>query len=361
MAIVTTTNDISAINSYAGSYQSQIIASVVNGLDIVNDVTLIRNLREPRILPKYSGNGGMRPLNTDVRTPKGKAGSFSTRTITPRTSMKILDVIPEELRKTFLGRDLAANQKEYPQGFAQYFWAEQGRVIQAEINDNAYYGVDSESIAAYNAGSTYAVGDRMMFTDNVFYRCVSATTAGQSPVTNPAKWVDCDSEVLAKGFGTIIAELYASGLATANKIATGAITSSNCFDKVTDFYNAMTTAKKAKGGFFYVSYDIYQKYALSLLNKFTNGTSAFQVPGTPNYFVFGSGNKWQLKPCTWMGSSQRIIATQMENLYMGTDLTSDLNSIGNMVPHIHGMTYKYQMILAYQIADPDMLFVNDQV
>ena len=359
MANVVTTNDITAINNYVGEYADDIIGSVVNGLDIVQDVDVIRNLTTPRILPKYVGNKGMRPLNTDVRSAKGKAGTFGKRTITPRTSMKILDVIPEELRKTYLGRDLRANQKEYPKGFAQYFWAEQTRTIQAEINDNAYFGVDSEDIAAYDGGTSYTVGQRMLYTDKSYYRCVSATSAGQTPESHAVKWVDCDNEVLAKGFGTIIAEEY-SGMPSANKIATGTISATNCYDKVVDFYNAIPQAKKNLGGEIKCSYDVYQKYALALIAKFTNGTSAFEVPGTVNYYIFGSGQKWVLKPCTWMGTSQRLIATQRQNMKMGTDLTSDLNSIGKVIEHIHGFNYKYQMILAYQFADLETVFLNDQ-
>jgi len=103
MATVTTVNDITAINNYAGQYRSEIIGSIVNGLDIVSDITVIRNLRSPRILPKYVGKKGLRPLDTNVLTASGTHGTFSKRTIVPRTAMKIIRVVPEELRKTFLG------------------------------------------------------------------------------------------------------------------------------------------------------------------------------------------------------------------------------------------------------------------
>lgn len=44
----------------------------------------------------------------------------------------------------------------------------------------------------YNAGTAYAAGDQIYFTEasgnKNYYRCVSATTAGQSPITHAAKW-----------------------------------------------------------------------------------------------------------------------------------------------------------------------------
>ena len=46
--------------------------------------------------------------------------------------------------------------------------------------------------STYSAMATYAVGDQILFTDSNsvqnFYKCVIATTAGQSPDTTPASW-----------------------------------------------------------------------------------------------------------------------------------------------------------------------------
>lgn len=50
----------------------------------------------------------------------------------------------------------------------------------------------SYSGTTYSALATYAVDDQILFTDSSsvmnFWKCVSATTAGQSPDTNPTKW-----------------------------------------------------------------------------------------------------------------------------------------------------------------------------
>jgi hypothetical protein len=42
--------------------------------------------------------------------------------------------------------------------------------------------------AAYSAAATYAAGEQVYF-DNDFHRCVTATSAGESPTSAPAKWV----------------------------------------------------------------------------------------------------------------------------------------------------------------------------
>lgn len=45
---------------------------------------------------------------------------------------------------------------------------------------------------AWAAGSTYAADDQVYFTDGDFWRCVTATVAGESPVSAPAKWERVD-------------------------------------------------------------------------------------------------------------------------------------------------------------------------
>lgn len=358
--MATQTNDITAIRGYAGSHAAEIITSVVNGLDIANDVTVIRNLKAPRNLTKYKGNKGFRPNNTSIEEPKGKAGSFSTRKITPKVGMKIFHVIPEELRETFLSEQLSPNAKEYPAGFAQYFWLEQNQVLQSEINDNCYDSVDSEDINAFDPARAYAVGEYALFQDD-FYECIAVTTAGQSPATHSAKWMEMNNAAVTKGFGTIIGEEYAT-LPAQNKVATGVITDLNAYDKFRSFYTSMPIEYRKLGGFFYVSYDLYDAYMTNVQEKFKVGTSFVDAEKSEanGGYIYGSGRKWQIKPCTWMGASKRIIATQKANLVMGTDLTSDFNSLGKVVETLHGYKGIMKLILSFQIVDLECLFVNDQ-
>lgn len=57
-----------------------------------------------------------------------------------------------------------------------------------------YYkkGKPSYSGSAYSGGSTYAVGDQILFTNSAsvqnFWKCIVATSAGQSPDTTPTSW-----------------------------------------------------------------------------------------------------------------------------------------------------------------------------
>ncbi|QJD79529.1 hypothetical protein [Spirosoma rhododendri] len=354
-----TQTDLQAIAGYAGEYAETIILAVMQALDITKDVSVLTNLKTSTILPKYVASEGLRPYSSAVKTPKGQSGTFSARRIDPRTAMKILDIIPEEFRDTYLARGLAANAKDYPQGFGQYFWLAQILKIAEEINDNIYLSIDPKTVAPFDATVNYTVGSKVFFEEN-YYQVVTATTAGQTPTSVPASFLDINNKCLGIGFGTIIAQEYNS-LPAANRIATGIITDTNAFDKVSGMYKAMPSKKQALGGTAFVSYNTYQNYQSSLLNKFTNGTSAYEVPGKPGMLIFGSDGKWNVQAASWMGNSGRIIMTQpKKNMFMGTDQLPDLTTVGNMIPHIHGFLAKFQMILACQFADMDTLFVNDQ-
>lgn len=62
-----------------------------------------------------------------------------------------------------------------------------------------YYGKNVVQFSAptYSALSTYTVGERMVFTDDNIYQCVSATSAGQNPTTHAAKWaLLCEDNLL---------------------------------------------------------------------------------------------------------------------------------------------------------------------
>lgn len=358
MAVVAQ-NDMTAIQNWAGEYRTTIVEQVFQSLDVATDNTLMQNLETPLILPKYAANDGLRPYSSNVVDSSGQSGTFGVRTIVPRTAMKILKIIPEELRKTYLGRGLKANAKEYPQGFAQYFWSQQSKKLADEINRNFYFSIDPESVAVYNPATAYNVGDKLKYGED-FFQVVTATNAADTPVSQSAKFVNINNKCLGLGFGTIIGAEYA-GMATGNKIATGAITSANAFDKFVSFYQSMPPEKQALGGILSVSYDVFQKYQNAILAKFGNGTSFLEVANEPGLYVYGSARRWMIRPCTWMGASQRIIGTQKENMIFGTDLYSDLNTIGNMIPFIHGYFCKFQLILASQFVDLDLLYVNDQV
>jgi hypothetical protein len=122
-------------------------------------------------------------------------------------------------------------------------------------------------------------------------------------------------------------------------------------------YNAMTVAHRNKGGIFRVSYDVYYKYCLQEASKFSFAANPDSADGVK--YVWGSAKKWEIRPCTWMGTSQRIIATQFENIQVGTNL-AETPGISNMVPTLHGYKAVSKFLIGSEIADLESLYVNDQ-
>ncbi|GAB4042221.1 hypothetical protein [Spirosoma litoris] len=354
-------DDITAIQGYAKQFEKKIILQILHGLTVVNDVNVIYDLSSTRVLPKYTANKGFRPEDTTIRQQNGKAGKFSTRSITPRVGMKILEIVPADFRNTYFSDQVKPNSKDLP--FAEAFWNAQNLKLQTEVDDNHYFGQNTEEIPLYNAGTAYAVGKRIKYTDKNFYIAVAATTAGQSPDTNPEKWADANNSSVSKGFGTIIEEDYALFPAS-NKIVTGALTVEDAHDQFNEVYQGISQDHKKLGGVIYCSPNSKELYRQSTLDKFPSNQSLVDNRGNVSNFIFGSEDKWSIKPVSWMAGSGRLIATpdptKYPNLYMGTNILSDFGSIGKFVDNLHGYDTIMKMSLAFQIADLEITYLNDQ-
>ena len=100
---------ITAIDNWAGTYGPGLILSTLNKLDVAQSLRVVRNLREPLALAKIKANPGLRPNDTSIESPKNPQRTWSKRVLTPRTAMKIFQVIPEEYRTTFLSKMLEEN------------------------------------------------------------------------------------------------------------------------------------------------------------------------------------------------------------------------------------------------------------
>jgi hypothetical protein len=362
-------SDISAITGYAGQYTPSILKSITDELSITNDMYVIRNLTAPRKLWKYVANKGLRPVDTSVENTTKTQGSFKVRTLTPKVAMKLLKVIPEELRPTFLSEQLDPNAKEYPGGFAQYFWDEQSASINDELEHNVFDTVDPDSVSDFNPASVYNPGDRVKFTLNVndgveFFRCVTTTTAAQSPTTHPAKWVECNAECLVEGIGTLIKRERTAGNLAGNVINTGSITDTNALTKIDgDMWAGIPDkVKRSKGGVtFRMSYNVYNKRVKALRKVKDDGTyyTEAEIKELKNE-ILDSDGKGKIKPCVWMNESQLVIATVDNNLTMGINQAGDKDTFSKFVELLHGYKCILKLILSFQVQDLSVLYVNDQ-
>lgn len=344
-----------AIAKFIGNNDKALINQVLNGLDFVNQVRVIRNASlNGTGLQKMTVQKGIRPLNLDVESRSGAHRGFTGRKLLVYTGMKIIDIIPEEAERTFMSDMLAPGAKDIP--FAQWVWQQEFAKIGQEINDNIYTSTYKGDAAVFNALSTYAVNDYVSFgTELDIYKCVTITTAGQSPSSHPAKWQMVNESVISAGWGTIIAnEITAS---TITPIVTGAINNTNALAKIELMYNGMTVAHRNLGGTFKVSPSVYRAYIEN--ERTVYGPTATPDMGTGKKTVYGDP-KWSLELCTWMGTSQRIIATPKDNLVFGTYALGDEAKAAKVIETLHGYRTVVKWRQGCEIADLEVLYVNEQ-
>ena len=349
----------SELAKFIGNNDKRLISQALNGLDFVSQVRTIRNASlNGTGLQKMTVAAGARPLDLNVESRSGAHRSFTARKLMVYEGMKIIEIIPEEAMKTWMSDMLEPGAKQIP--FAQWVWENEYKKLASEINDNIYLSDYKGEAEAFDAGATYTAGTSFVKfgDDSDIYACVSNTTSGQSPTTHPAKWSLVNATSICTGWGKIIAnEIAAGNIAGANLITTGALTSSNAFDKVELMIDGMSVAHRKLGGTIRMSHAAYAKY---LKQERTIYTSALTPGmGAEKKTVYGHPN-WVIDPCTWMGTSSRLIATQKENLVFGTNLEGDTGKIAKSIETLHGTKSVVKWYAGCEIADLETLYVNDQ-
>ena len=349
--------DVSALQGWITKYDTTKINQALNAMDIAKDLTVIRNLREPMALPKMTVDKGVRRLSLDIENEKG-GRVWTERIITPERAMKIIKIIPEEVRDSWMSEMLAINATDIP--FAQWVWEQEFAKIASEVNDNFYYNT-KPTVVAYDNAATYAANAHIIFNE-VVYKNISGstTTAGQSPVTHAAKWKDVDNQVLFDGPDAIIkAEIAASKLAA---VATGSFSETTAYGYFKDMWTDVPEAVKNKGLIAYVGHSVAEDLAENVNSLFGSGKGIGGVDieeGVP-FYLKNTNRRLLVKPVTWMGTSRRIIMAPSNNLVLGMDQVSDASKVGKMVDTLHGYKSIVKFILAFQFRNLEELFVNDQ-
>jgi hypothetical protein len=354
---VSPATDISALQGYITKYDKTLIYQMLNGLDFVKDLAIIRNLREPRALPKMTVDEGVRRLNLDIEQAKG-GRSWTERIITPQLGMKIIKMIPEEVRESFMSEMLDPNAKELP--FAQWVWAREFEKIASELNDNFYLNT-RPTVVPFDAAATYAVGAHVLYKE-VIYKQVSAgtTTAGESPESASAKWEDVDNKVLFEGPDAVIKKAISTeGLLA---VGTGTFDEGDAYAYFKEMWGAVTEAHKNKGMVAHVSYDVQQDLAENINTLFGSGKGigGVDIEEGNSFIMKNTGGRLRIVPHTWMGSSRRVIMTHPGNAVLGLNAASDSQKVGKVVETLHGYRAIVKFILAFQFRDLENLYVNDQ-
>lgn len=369
--VIGLSSDVSGITAYADEHKRDLISTLVNGLDIANDITVIPNVKNKIALTKVTVGNSFRPYSSS-HEPKTGVIAYADRyleTLTGKVDL-LLDM------KSFKSKHLAwrtspgnrASKTFNDMDFAPYVWDQVIKGLQREMNDEtAYFGFDKSVATAYSGAATYATLLYITYTqDGVlqYFQNVSGgtTTAGESPDTHPAKWRNVTARAVVPGLKSHIDAAITGGFAvtTTGAISSGA-TARTAFKKI---FRDMPTPYKNNGVIVHASYTDCEWLA--------DGQEDITKYTTPDMIakglipIIGTDGKGFAKPATWLGTSRRLIAEPLApgtgmgmNLVMGTDLLSDGNDI-NTIPDVHTIKTGITVDLGFQIQDLDALRLGDQ-
>lgn len=340
--------------------EKRILKQFLNKMDFLKDLRpgIVTNHRENLRLNKLVVEPGIRPYDRYNTTTKNKR-IFSRRELIPRQWEKLFEVIPEEYRETWLAAMMAPGAIREP--LETFAWSLEFEKIAAEFNENFYLNEFLVDTAVpWTAGPTFTV--ELVKFEEIYYipNGGDLPAAGESPATDPDKWIDQDAVIIFDGPGTIIANEITGAAIT--PIVTGVIDDTNAVAAIRTVFDAMTEPHKNLGPISYVSYPVFEDYIENYNNLFGTGNSIgnSDLDTNKDLVVKGTAKRLTLRPCTWMGSSQRIITTFEGNIRIGIDKESDFVSRKNIVQELKSYKTFSMGHLNTNIADLETLYVNDQ-
>jgi hypothetical protein len=302
--------DISALSAYAGTYEQALFSTLVNGMDAANDLTVYPNVKDTIKLTKLTAGGGARPYRPQ-HDPNEDALAYTGRDLSVKIGKLDLLVEPLKYTNTWMSQAMGAGTNNNDIPFAQYTWEQVMKELAEEINDNTVWA------GTHNANGTEAVD-------------------------------------IATGLGTLIeAEIEYE---TLEPVTTGAITNENAVAKFELMMKAMPVAYRNRGFSIYCSYSSFDKYQEDYREKFKKYV---EMNEAGQYTLDATSRRVNIVPCSWMGTSSRLVATPKENLLLGTDLLSDFNKI-NTVQDVWTIKAGIAFKIGFQIRDLAALRVNDQ-
>lgn len=367
--------DVSAVTGYADEHKRDLIATLVNGLDIAKDILVIPNVKNKIALTKVTVGSGFRPYSSTTEFKSGNV-VFSDRYLETKTGKRELQIDVRDFKAKHLAWRTSpgnrASKTFQDMDFAPFVWDQVIKGLQREINDEtAYFGFDNSGIATYSEASTYAANVVVKYTvDGVveYFQNISGTTttAGQDPIDTPAKWRNVTARSVVPGLKSYIDAAISGGFSATT---TGAINSgSTALAAFKELYRDMPVPYKNSGVIIHCSYTDFEY----LLDGLEDGITKYTTPEVSALIengmipVPGTNYKGWAKPATWLGTSRRLIAeplmpgtTMGMNLVMGTDLLSDANDI----KHVESLWTTQSGILVdlgFQIQDLDALRLGDQ-
>ncbi|HVW97511.1 MAG TPA: hypothetical protein VHA56_16175 [Mucilaginibacter sp.] len=353
--------DISELAAFAGTYQQAIFTQFFNSFDAVKDFMFWPGVKNTIKMTKLTVKGGAKPYTGNFK-PKLNEFQYTGLDLTVQQWQRDAILKPSDFRQSFMAQARGAgenpNNKTIP--WAAFVWKAFLEQLAAGINDKAvYFGIGTGGFTAYDDGTDYSVGDKIAFVgadgETDYFNCVTATTAGQTPVTHPAKWDDWNDQAIFVGFGKIISTLISGG--KLNPVVTGAIDNTDdAYQIQKELFRSLPVAIQKRGAVIFQSYtDNYL-----LWDSYEEKSKYVELDKTTGErYLAGTDGKCLIRPCTSMTGTRRLIASAIDNLIFATDEESDFNTIATE-EHLYTLDVGMSGVVGVQIKDPDNMVVSDQ-
>lgn len=348
--------DVSALSAYAGKFQKTIYRKFENALDFFKDLNTLYNVKSAINLTKLAVNGKPKPF-TGIFDAQAGDIVYSDQKLSVDKWQRDFQIMPDKYRGTYLedlrGAGEGANNMKFP---AHVFDAVT-ESLAGDINDVLpWHGVGEAVFSTYNPATAYTVGSFVKYTiaDVVkFYEVVTATTAGDTPISTPAKFADATVKAITEGLGTKLRKARTAGLIT-NVASTGIITKADAYDQLLSVWHKAPEWVRTKGGVMRISFTVFEM----LLASFQDISKYTEKDGTLTHLPL-TNKKCRLIPCSWITNSDMVVVSADNNLLAATDLESDFRTIGT-IPKMYHLDFGITGVLGFGVQDFDALATNDR-
>ncbi|RQO65088.1 hypothetical protein DBR40_24770 [Pedobacter sp. KBW01] len=313
-ALFMATPDTSALAAYAGKYERALFSAIRAKLTIFNDLKMIPGVTSAIRLTKLTVKDGTRGYREDFDSADDDL-SYSGR----------------DLAVSLLKRDFKINPLKY-----RTTWMSEVMKPGINIDDIPFSKFVNEQMAI-TIGAEIQKG---------FYLAVKG-----------------DESTLAKCFdgpGTLITKAIADEVAVAGTgivpVVTGALTDTNAVSKFELMLTNTPTEFIQNGLEVKCSVDSARKFNKDFRERYSKYTEKDDMGRT---ILEDTAGKVVIKPCTWMGTSSRLIVTPYENMLVGLDGIGDTDKIHTDV-ELEIIKYRWLFNLGAQFRDIQAVRVNDQ-
>lgn len=364
--------DVAALTSYAGTYRKELITTMINGMDIQNDILMMPVGKNGETLTRLKVKDGLRRFSSTEEFDSGDL-NYKPRPINVKLAKRELKINPKDYYKTYLAQELSGGSSSADKviPFEAYTWEQVLKRNAAEVNGKiAYFGLDLQALTVIPyAGAAAVVNAYVTFgTPTRWYRCIIAAGAAESPATHPNKWLDVTAHVIVKGFGAIIAEEITA--TTIAPVATGAVTATagvatTAFRKL---YRGQSDPNKKGMTVTFCSFTDWEFLLDDLEDKLTKYTRDEILQTAGGIYLPGTGGRNFVKPATWLAGSRRLINSPAEvfggqvkalNMMMLTDNESDMNTITTN-PTLWGLEAGVSFMIGFDFDNPEEIRIGDQ-